>query len=412
MTDVLTAPAPRLQSIESKKAFYRVESIDLLRGLIMIIMALDHVRDYFHAAAFTDDPLNLQTTTPILYFTRWITHFCAPLFMFLSGTSAFLVGSRKGKKALSRFLLTRGLWLIFLELTIVNFAWFFNIRFTVVFTGVIWALGVSMIALAGLIYLPRIAILIFSLLMVFGHNLLDSVSVPGTNWPAYLWSLPHQFNFFQVDGYIIFAAYPVIPWIGVMALGYCLGTIYTKDVNAERRKKILLLLGAGAILLFAVLRYINVYGDPSPWSPQKTSLLTFFSFMKVSKYPPSLFYILITVGPGLLFLAFSEKWNSWLSEKIKVIGRVPMFYYLVHIYLIHLGAMIATNFTGHKWSDMWGLNTWVNFEPNLRGYGFSLGIVYIVWAALIVVLYFYVNGTIDINQLTKKMVAELFVKGP
>jgi uncharacterized membrane protein len=248
-----------------------------------------------------------------------------------------------------------------------------------------------MIALAALIYLPMTAILIIGLTMVFAHNLLDSISVPGTNLPAYLWALVHQQNLFRVDGYAIFAAYPIIPWIGVMALGYCLGSIYRKDVNAERRKKILLVLGFCAILLFAVLRFINVYGDPSHWSTQKTSLLTFLSFMKVSKYPPSLFYVLITIGPGLLFLAFSEKWHSWLSEKIKVIGRVPLFYYLVHIYLIHLGAMIATNFCGHKWSDMVSLNTWVNFEPKLQGYGFSLGTVYMVWLALIIILYFLCN---------------------
>jgi uncharacterized membrane protein len=354
----------------------------------MVIMALDHVRDYFHAAAFTDDPLNLNTTTPILYFTRWITHFCAPLFMFLSGTSAFLVGIRRGRKALSRFLFIRGLWLIFLELTVINFAWFFNIHFTIVFTGVIWALGVSMIALAALIYLPIQAIFIISLVMIFGHNLLDSVSVPGTSLKAYLWALLHKQNFFQVNGYSLFAAYPVIPWIGVMAAGYCLGSIYKKEVSPNKRKRILLALGISAIVLFAVIRYINVYGDSSHWSPQKTSVLTFFSFMNVSKYPPSLLYVLITIGPACLFLAFSEKWNSWLSQKIKVIGRVPMFYYLVHLYLIHLSAMVATSFCDHKWSDMAPLTTWVSFEPKLRGYGFSLGTVYVVWALLIIALYF------------------------
>ena len=387
MQDVSTAPVSFRINVQPPKTI-RVESIDLLRGLIMIIMALDHVRDYFHAAAFTDDPLNLATTTPILYFTRWITHFCAPLFMFLSGTSAFLVGTRKGKKALSKFLFIRGLWLIILELTVINFAWFFNIHFTTVFTGVIWALGASMIALAALVYLPIPAILTVSLVMIFGHNLLDAVSVPGTGLKAYLWALLHQQNFFQKNGYSLFPAYPIVPWIGVMAAGYCLGNIYSKEVRAEKRKRILLLLGSSAILLFAILRYVNVYGDSAHWSSQKIGLLTFFSFMNVSKYPPSLFYVLITVGPGLLFLAFSEHWNSWVAQKIKVIGRVPLFYYLVHLYLIHIAAMVATNFCGHKWSDMSPLTTWVSFEPKLQGYGFSLGVVYAVWAALIIVLYF------------------------
>ncbi|HEY6504502.1 MAG TPA: heparan-alpha-glucosaminide N-acetyltransferase domain-containing protein, partial [Chitinophagaceae bacterium] len=205
------------------KTVYRVESIDLLRGLIMIIMALDHVRDYFHAGAVVFDPTDLSQTNIILYFTRWITHFCAPVFMFLSGTSAFLVGERKGRKALSRFLLTRGLWLVFLEFTVVNFGWYFNFPQPSIDFLVIWALGISMIALAGLIYLPLPWILFISLAMVFGHNLLDDISVPGNDLSSILWSLFHQANFYQFKDFTLFVGYPVIPWIGVMALGYCLG---------------------------------------------------------------------------------------------------------------------------------------------------------------------------------------------
>jgi uncharacterized membrane protein len=387
MSNVLTAPKPTLQFPVQGKTSYRVESIDLLRGLIMIIMALDHIRDYFHAQAFTDDPLNLNTTTPLLYFTRWITHFCAPLFMFLSGTSAFLVGTRKGKKYLSRFLLTRGLWLIFLEVTIVSFAWSFNPHMPSTLLGVIWALGISMIFLSALIFLPVPWIMSIGLAIVFGHNLLDSVHVPGNSATALMWSLLHEQNIFRYPAHEIFVGYPIIPWIGVMALGYCLGSIYKKEVNPLRRKKTLLILGFAAIILFVLLRYINVYGDPSHWSSQKNTLYTFLSFMKVSKYPPSLFYLLITIGPGLLFLAFSEQWKSWLTERIKIIGRVPMFYYLVHLYFIHLAALIATNFCGHKSSDMI-LSTWISFEPKLNGYGFSLGIVYVVWASLTIILYF------------------------
>ncbi len=388
MEDVLTAPVVTTPTVlQTPKTTYRIESIDLLRGLIMIIMALDHIRDYFHSQAFTDDPLNLNTTTPFLYFTRWITHFCAPLFMFLSGTSAFLVGIRRGKKALSKFLFTRGLWLIFLEVTVVSFAWSFNPHLPSTLLGVIWALGISMITLAVLIYLPVQWIFVIGLVMVFGHNLLDNIHVPGKGAGSFGWALLHEQNIFSYPSHEFFIGYPIIPWIGVMALGYCLGSIYKKEMNPERRKKILLILGSSAIILFAILRYINVYGDPSHWSSQKTSFFTFLSFMKVSKYPPSLFYLLITIGPGCLFLAFSEKWNSWLAEKIKVIGRVPMFYYLVHLYLIHLAAMIATNFCGHTSSDMI-LNTWVSFEPKLKGYGFSLATVYLVWVLLIIVLYF------------------------
>ena len=387
MESTITAPVSASPAAPLTKT-YRVESIDLLRGLIMIIMALDHVRDYFHAAAFTDDPLNLQTTTPILYFTRWITHFCAPLFMFLSGTSAGLVGMRKGKKYLSRFLLTRGLWLVFLELTIVCLGWFLNIRFTIELLGVIWALGLSMVFLSLLIYLPRWAIATIGLVMVFGHNLLDGIQVPGTSAAAFGWSVLHQFNFFTYGDHTILVAYPLIPWIGVMALGYCLGSLYRKEVEASRRKKTLLLLGSGALVLFALLRWSNAYGDPAPWSPQRSSLYSFLSFMKVSKYPPSLLYLLATIGPGLLFLAVSEKWRSWLGEQVKVIGRVPLFYYLCHLYLIHGAALIATNFSGHQPSDMVSLTTWVSGEPKLRGYGFSLGVTYVVWVSIVLLLYF------------------------
>ena len=384
MEEVLTAPA-RTSIMPARSQ--RIESIDLLRGVIMIIMALDHVRDYFHAQAFTGDALNLATTTPFLYFTRWVTHFCAPLFMFLSGTSAFLVGVRKGRRYLSKFLFTRGLWLVCVEVTIVSFAWSFNPHLPSTLLGVIWALGISMIVLSILIYLPLKWIIAFGVLMVFGHNLLDNIHVAGNSAGAFLWALLHEQQIFRYPAHEFFVGYPIIPWIGVMALGYCLGSIYKREIDRLRRKKILLALGTLAIILFVLLRYINLYGDPSRWSSQNTVLFTFLSFMKVSKYPPSLFYLLITVGPGILFLAFSEKWKSWLTERIKIIGRVPMFYYVVHLYLIHLAALIATNFCGHKSSDMI-LNTWVSFEPKLTGYGFSLGTVYAVWGCLIITLYF------------------------
>ena len=367
---------------------YRIESIDLLRGLIMIIMALDHVRDYFHADAFVNDPLDLNTTTPVLYFTRWITHYCAPLFMFLSGTSAALVGQRKGKTYLTRFLLTRGLWLIFLELTVVCFAWFFNPTFTTQLLGVIWALGFSMIFLAAFIHLPKALTITIGLLMVFGHNLLDGVQVNSSTGATFAWSVVHQFNLLELGAFNVLVAYPLIPWIGVMALGYCLGDVYKKETDAQKRKRFLLMLGIACVLLFTLLRYINVYGDPSKWTEQRSGFYTFLSFLKVSKYPPSLFYLLITIGPGLIFLALSEQWNNGIARRIKTIGRVPMFYYLMHLYLIHIGAMLATILSGRSWTDMVNFSTWISFEPKLQGYGFSLGITYAVWATLIIVLYF------------------------
>lgn len=363
----------------------RIESIDLLRGWVMIIMALDHIRDYFHEAAFLYDPTDLSQTTPELFLTRFITHFCAPVFMFLSGTSAFLVGERKGKKSLSRFLLTRGLWLVFLEFTIINFGWYFNFLPSIDLV-VIWALGVSMIFLSAMIWLPLPAIVAIGLAMVFGHNLLDPIRVEGQGVDSLVWSILHQANFFNYQP-PIFVAYPLIPWIGVMGLGYATGVFFSRDYAPEKRKKKLLWIGIIAIILFIAIRFINVYGDPIPWKEQKNGVYTFLSFINVFKYPPSLLYLLITLGPALVFLAVSEKAHGWLSEKVKVIGRVPMFYYIVHLYLIHLGAMIATVFDNKQPADMI-LDTFVVFDPKLQGYGFPLSITYAIWVLLVVILYF------------------------
>lgn len=367
---------------------YRIESIDLLRGLIMMVMALDHVRDYFHASAFTGDPLDLKTTTPVLYFTRFITHYCAPLFMFLSGMSASLVGQRKGKNYLTRFLITRGLWLVFLELTVVCFAWFFNPTFTTQLIGVIWALGFSMIFLAGFIHLPKWLTISIGLLLVFGHNLLDGVQVDSSTASSFGWSIVHQFNFFNLGAFNVLVAYPLVPWIGVMALGYSLGSIYKMDADAQKRKRFLLSLGMISVLLFISIRFSNVYGDPSKWTEQRSGLYTFLSFLNVTKYPPSLLYVLVTIGPGLIFLALTESYNGSIARRIKTIGRVPMFYYLAHLYLIHIAALVAAVASGRSWKDMVNFNTWVTGEPKLQGYGFSLGVTYVVWASLLVVLYF------------------------
>jgi len=379
--------SPGAVTASTKTNTLRIESIDLLRGLVMIIMALDHVRDYFHSDAFINDPTDLSKTSVVLFFTRWITHFCAPTFMFLSGTSAYLVGARKGKKYLAKFLLTRGLWLIFLEMTIINFAWFFNPSFPVIDFIVIWALGISMLILAALIYLPLTTLAIISLVIVFGHNLLDGINVSGDGASAFLWSFLHKQNIFFESDHTYFIGYPIIPWFAVMALGYCVGKFYTADYDAAKRKKLLIRLGAGAIALFVVLRFVNVYGDPSQWSAQSTPVFTFLSFIKVTKYPPSLLYLLITIGPGLLFLAYTENAKSWLSAQIKMIGRVPMFYYILHLYLLHIAALIATYFCGLTWKSMI-LDAWVSFDPKLKGYGFSLGVVYMVWIGLVIILYF------------------------
>ncbi|MDF2187794.1 heparan-alpha-glucosaminide N-acetyltransferase domain-containing protein [Paraflavitalea sp. CAU 1676] len=367
----------------------RIASIDLLRGLIMIIMALDHVRDYFHADAFINDPTDLTKTTPILFFTRWITHFCAPLFMFLSGISAYISGGRKSKKELSVFLLTRGLWLIVLELTVVHWAWYFNFLGRGVDLTVIWALGLSMILLAALIHLPRWGIATISLAMIFGHNLLDGIHVPGNTLQGFGWALLHEQRPFFVDGFMVLVGYPIVPWVGVMGLGYCLGQVFARDFPAEQRRRLLTLLGFATIALFIIIRAINVYGDGQPWSRQPTFMYTVLSFLNTVKYPPSLLYLLMTIGPALLFLAWTEREPGWLGRQVSVIGRVPMFYYLLHLYLIHLLAMFATSFSGHRWGDMLlDYSLWTGrSSAQLEGYGFSLGITYLVWVLVVVLLF-------------------------
>ncbi len=363
----------------------RIASIDLLRGAIMIIMALDHVRDYFHADSLVFSPTDLSKTNVVVFFTRWVTHFCAPVFMLLTGTAAFLVGEKKGTKALSKFLFTRGLFLVVMEHTVINFGWTFNTHFPELDFLVIWSLGVSMIALAAMVYFPKKIILAIAIVLVAGHNLLDNIHVAGNGLKAFGWSLLHEQGSFNFGGKPFFVLYPVLPWIGVIALGYSAGSLYAKEITAQKRKTTLLWSGASMISLFIILRCINIYGDPLLWSKQPSPVFTFLSFINVSKYPPSLMYCLITLGPAFIFLAFSENARSSVSKIISVFGRVPMFYYILHIYLIHLLAMFATTFCGHKWSDM----VWDDFNNavKLNGYGFSLGIVYLVWLAVILILY-------------------------
>jgi len=365
----------------------RIESIDLLRGIVIIIMALDHVRDYFHHSAYIYDPTDFSQTSVWIFFTRWITHFCAPVFTFLAGTSACLIGFRKTRKEVSFFLFTRGLILVIGEVTLITLGWTFNLAYPVLILQVIWSIGISMIALSTLVYLPRWAILAIGILLIAGHNLLDSVHVQGKGLTSFFWSLLHEQNFSFVYGhFLVIVGYPVIPWIGIIATGYCLGSLYAPGYDPVKRKKTLLSVGMAVSLLFIIIRAINVYGDPHPWSVQKNSLFTFLSFLNTTKYPPSLLYSLMTLGPAIVFLALAEKPLNALTEKISVFGRVPMFFYIVHIYFIHLFAMIAATFSGYKWSDMI-LHTWVTANSQLRGFGFNLLVVYILWIVVIVLLY-------------------------
>ncbi|MBT1704212.1 DUF1624 domain-containing protein [Chryseosolibacter indicus] len=386
MSSVAIHVVPSSQTVLGQKQLNRVQSIDLLRGVVMIIMALDHVRDYFHADAFFYNPLDLEKTSIALFFTRWITHLCAPVFVFLAGTSAFLVGNKKGKAELSAFLLKRGLWLIVLEFTVINFAWFFNAEFPLLALTVIWALAIGMIVLSVAIYIPFKLLLALGFVLVAGHNFLDSIHIKEGFGSSLTWSLLHEQGGFALGHFFVFVGYPIIPWTGIMILGYCFGNFYKPTFDATRRKRLLLTIGLLMIVSFCILRLLNVYGDPFPWQSQGNVLYTFLSFLNVTKYPPSLLYTLITLGPAFIFLSFSENYNGRISQYVISLGRVPMFYYITHLYLIHIIAVVAALATGFDISDM-VFNTWVTDSPNLKRYGFNLGVVYFVWIAVVLLLY-------------------------
>lgn len=361
----------------------RIESIDLLKGLVMVIMALDHTRDYFHYSAFLFDPTDPNQSTLPIFFTRWITHFCAPAFSFLAGLSACMVGRRKSVAELSSFLVKRGLWLVFIEMTVVNFAWYFDVQFRSPGLLVIWSLGISMIVLAGLVYLPKKIILLFSCILIFGHNLLDNIHYDGNIF----WSILHEFNFFKLsDNFMFLVGYPIIPWIAVMALGYYFGSFYDKSCESAKRTKLFNIIGFSAIVLFVVIRFINVYGDPIPWQHFDSISKELMSFFNPSKYPPSLLYLLMTLGATFLFLANAEILKGKAVDFFSTFGRVPFFYYITHIYVIHLVAMLFAELTGFGWEIMI-LPAWVSEVTALKGYGFSLWVVYVVWIGIILFLY-------------------------
>ncbi len=366
----------------------RVYSIDVLRGLVMILMALDHVRDFVHQPAFSSDPLDPQTSYPALYFTRWVTHFCAPLFVLLSGMSVQLMNARKSKAELSRFLFTRGLWLILIEVTVVSFGLTFNPFMNVLVLQVIWAIGVSFLFLALLVFLPWQAVLALGLIITLGHNMLDYPEAQPGFKASPLWEFAHsaQYAFFPVfPGHGLLVLYPFLPWTGIMLLGYGIGRIFLPDVTVAKRKRGLITAGLAMIGIFFLLRAVNVYGDPRPWQPFATLQQTVFSFMNVAKYPPSLLYTCITIGPGLLALAAFEHARGRFAQVCRVYGSVPFFYYIIHFYAIHLLCMILFFIHGYGVNDIVNPNVPFLFRPN--DFGYSLGVVYLIWIALVAVLY-------------------------
>ncbi len=367
----------------------RIESIDILRGVVMVIMALDHTRDFFHITAWTDDPLNLQTTSVALFFTRWITHFCAPIFVFLSGVSIYLQSLKKTKTALSLFLIKRGLWLIFFEIIIVNFGTTFDPTFNSFMLVVVGVIGISMVCLGLLIFLPFNLILGIGLLVVFGHNLLDFPEAAANFKTNFWWDLLHRgsgatYPFLPNHCFVIL--YPFVPWTGLMILGYCSGIFFTPKFSIVQRQKLFYRLGAALLVFFIVVRFINIYGDPNAWSIQKNGLLTLLSFIKVHKYPPSLMFMSVTIGVAFLFLAFIEKFKNRITDTFQIYGRTALFYYAIHWYVLHIVSLICFLIRGHSMEEGTQF-TQIPFRYLVPGEGFNLPLVYIFWLSVVIFIY-------------------------
>ena len=376
-------------SLLQSESTSRIKSIDTIRGAIMIIMALDHVRDFFLNTAFTQNPVDPQTTTLILFFTRWITHYCAPAFMLLSGISAYLAGSKRSATETSLFLIKRGFWIILIEVTLMTFILSFDISYKFIFLNVLWALGCSMIVTGIFVRFFSVkAVLAFGLVLIFGHNVFDFINVTPNSVLDIILNifLTAAGTFYPVGGRTIAVFYVILPWAGVMMSGYGLGNLYNKDFDAGKRKKILLFAGISATLLFVVLRFANGYGDPSLWTMQKENWRTVLSFFNVTKYPPSLLFTLMTVGPILILLSFTDSTYNRLTKFLSVYGKVPFFYFLVHFFLIHLLSAITVLLTGYTWQQATDSELFFKFRPS--DFGFELGWVYLIWALIVLSLYF------------------------
>jgi uncharacterized membrane protein len=364
----------------------RVDPVDLLRGLVMVIMALDHVRDFFGGTAIS--PTNLATTTVPLFLTRWVTHICAPTFFLLTGTSAYFVGRRRSRGSLARFLFTRGVWLVLLDAVFVRcFAFQFNLDYHVTVLNVLWALGWSMVALSALVALPLRAVLGIGIVTIAAHNLLDPIRPAAFGSLAPLWTVLHVQGFLvNRPGFVVLLAYPLIPWIGVTAAGFALGQVF--EWPAASRVRFLWRAGLAASCVFVVLRWVNGYGDPSPWAVQPTTATTIVSFLNTTKYPPSLLFLLMTLGPALILLAAFERGVPRLFVPLRTFGRVPLFYFIGHLVAIHLAAVAVC-------AVRYGAVHWMFESPDLAhfpiteppGWPLRLPGVYAIWAGIVALMY-------------------------
>ncbi len=344
----------------------------------MVVMALDHVRDYVTNARF--QPEDLSRASAALFATRWITHFCAPTFFLLAGVGIGLLHRRQPTGQVSRYLVTRGLWLLVLELVITPIGWQFGFELIPAFALVLWALGWSMIALALLVHLPAPVLLALSLVTVFGHNLLDPVRPESFGPFAGLWHLLHVPGFAIPN--VLFVAYPLIPWVAVMCLGYLLARVHQWEPG--RRRRFLIRAGLATTVLFVVLRFLNGYGNPLPWSPQRTPALTVASFLNVQKYPPSLDFLLMTLGLALAALALTEQARGRVARWLAVYGRVPLFFYVVHIFVAHAAAVVVALIQS---GELRRIKVITEFGSLPEWYGLPLPGVYLVWALVVIALY-------------------------
>lgn len=365
----------------------RLASLDILRGVVIVLMILDHVRDFLHEDVVRFDPLDPARTTALLYATRWLTHLCAPTFVFLAGTAAWLQHARgKGTRELSGFLLRRGAWLVLLELTVLGFGWSFSIPF-LLFLQVIWAIGCSMMALAACVWLPRTVVLALGLAILAGHNLLDGVTPAQWGGWANLWTALHVPGVWRHDGVpYVLDVYPLLPWCGVMLFGYGMGPVFL--LPFARRARALVALGLAMLAAFLALRYFNAYGDPDPWQPQPTAGQTVMAFLRVQKYPPSLCYVLATLGPVFALLPLIERWRGAGARFFMVFGAVPLFAYVVHIYLAHALAVLLRVATGQSVAGQFDqMRVLVTNPQLLAGGGYPLAVVYAAWLAIVLALY-------------------------
>lgn len=363
----------------------RIISIDIARGFVMVIMALDHVRDFMHTTSLSQDPTNLQTTTTLLFITRWITHLCAPTFVFLSGVSAYI--SLKSINNISEskaFLLKRGIWLIILEFTLVNFALWFDTHFRLMIMEVISAIGLSFIILSFLIKLPSRVVGACGLLIIFCHNLMQGISVPENQVITFFTSVLFRPFLIQVTpDFSFYTAYPVIPWLGIMLTGFACGEFF--KIPAEKRYRIFLRIGLAILSVFVIIRFINIYGDPSLWSRQKSTLFTFLSFINTTKYPPSLLFTLLFLGIMFLVLFVAEKVNNRYTEILAVYGKVPLFYFIIHLYVIHSMTFVMLYLQGFGNKDLL-FGAFNNGRPKTGG-GVELPVIYLIWLCVVVLLY-------------------------